>query len=216
MSDIPKGQVKSTLDCWSSYHLVLLDKRASDATTFVTECGSYHYLRAHQSFHASRDHYTKGKYEDSLGKLFWTGFEVTADYYKPTKNMLQSISNFLVPKNITDVRSSFGLIEQMSYAFSKSLVLHPFRELLKKKSDFYWSQELTDLFISARSYIVDKLWYRSQAARHGRLQIPLGLREGLLSGGRGGSCNYQGEDVLPGKPQSLGRRGPQAPALHYG
>ena len=146
----------------------------------------------------------------------FAGFEVTADYYKPTKNMLQSISNFLVPKNITDVRSSFGLIEQMSYAFSKSLVLHPFRELLKKKSDFYWSQELTDLFISARSYIVDKLWSRSLAARHGRLQIPLGLREGLLSGGRGGSCNYQGEDVLPGKPQSLGRHGPQAPALHYG
>ena len=71
--------------------MVLLDKRASDATTFVTECGSYHYLRAHQSFHASRDHYTKGKYEmtkdiknkreivddtllfeDSLEKLFWT------------------------------------------------------------------------------------------------------------------------------------------------
>ena len=71
--------------------------------------------------------------------------------------MVQSISNFPVPKNITDVRSSFGLIEQMSYAFSKSLVLHPFRELLKKKSDFYWSQELTDLFISARSYIVDKV-----------------------------------------------------------
>ena len=186
--------------------MVLFDKRASNATTFVTECGSYHYLRAPQSFQASGDHYTKRKYEmtkdiknkreivddtllfeDSLEKLFWTtmryiklcadncitfnpekfhfgetniefaGFEVTADYYKPTKNMLQSISNFPVPKNITDMRSSFGLIEQVSYAFSKSEVLHPFRELLKKMSDFYWSQELTDLFILARSYIVDKV-----------------------------------------------------------
>ena len=71
--------------------MVLLDKRDSDATTFVTECGSYHYLRAPQSFHASGDHYTKQKYEitkdikikreivddtlvfeDSLKKLFWT------------------------------------------------------------------------------------------------------------------------------------------------
>ena len=87
----------------------------------------------------------------------FAGFEVTDDWYKPTKNMLQSISNFSVPKNITDVRSSFGLIEQVSYAFSKSEVLHPLRDLLKKKSDFYWSQESTDLFISARSYIVDKV-----------------------------------------------------------
>ena len=30
---------------------------------FVKECGSYHYLRAPQSFQASGDHYTKRKYE---------------------------------------------------------------------------------------------------------------------------------------------------------
>ena len=60
---VPKGQVKTTLDCWRSYNSVLLDKGASDATTFVTECGSYRHLQAPQGFHASGDHYTKRKYE---------------------------------------------------------------------------------------------------------------------------------------------------------
>ena len=126
-------------------------------------------------------------YDDSIESLFWTtmkyiktcadngiiinpakivfgkknvefaGFELTEDGYKPTKNMLQAIANFPVPQNITDVRSFYGLIEQVAYAFSKSESLHPFRELLKKSSTFYWSQELTDLFEKSKKIIVKEV-----------------------------------------------------------
>jgi hypothetical protein len=50
---------KTVLDAWNSYHSLMLNPKASDATTFITEYGKYRYLRAPQGFHASGDGYTK-------------------------------------------------------------------------------------------------------------------------------------------------------------
>ena len=87
----------------------------------------------------------------------FAGFEITADGYRPTKRMLEAIANFPQPKNITDIRAFFGLVEQVSFAFSKSEVMAPFRDLLKTKSQFYWDERLNNLFIEARKHIVEKV-----------------------------------------------------------
>ncbi|XP_057299519.1 uncharacterized protein LOC130630139 [Hydractinia symbiolongicarpus] len=50
---------KTTLDAWNGYHSVPLANDAKEATTFITEWGSYRYLRAPQGFHGSGDGYTK-------------------------------------------------------------------------------------------------------------------------------------------------------------
>ena len=50
------------------------------------------------------------------------------------------------PKNITDVRSWFGLVNQVAYAFSMTEQMHPFRELLKPATPFYWDDNLNKLF----------------------------------------------------------------------
>ena len=42
-----------------------------------------------------------------------------------------SIYKFPTPKNLTDVRSWVGLLNQVSYAFSMAAMMLPFRELLK-------------------------------------------------------------------------------------
>ena len=56
---------------------------------------------------------------------------------------------------LTDIRSWFGLVEQVSYAFSKSAHMHPFRELLRKGRKFYWDQQLTDLFKKTRVTVTE-------------------------------------------------------------
>ena len=50
--------------------------------------------------------------------------------------MLRAISEFPTRKNLTDVRSWFGLVNQVAYAFSMTDKMLPFRELLKPITTF--------------------------------------------------------------------------------
>ena len=59
------------------------------------------------------------------------------------------------PTNITDICSFFGLVEQVSFAFSKTAVMAPFRELLSLKSEFAWTADLQVAFEEAKKVIVE-------------------------------------------------------------
>ena len=59
-----------------------------------------------------------------------------------------------IPRNITDVRSLFGLINQVSYCQSSSEELRPFRELLSPSTTFYWDDTLGAAFAHAKSEII--------------------------------------------------------------
>ena len=48
----------------------------------------------------------------------FAGFEITPDSVRPCKKYLNAILNFPKPTNITDIRSWFGLVNQVSYAFA--------------------------------------------------------------------------------------------------
>ena len=71
--------------------------------------------------------------------------------------MLRAITDFPTPKNITDVRSWFGLVNQVSYAFSMKETMLPFRELLKAKIPFVWSDELQEAFENSKLHIVKEI-----------------------------------------------------------
>ena len=62
------------------------------------------------------------KFQFALEVVEFAGFEVTLDDYRPLKKMLEAVNNFPTPKNITDVRSWFGLINQLAYAFAQAKV----------------------------------------------------------------------------------------------
>ena len=61
-----------------------------------------------------------------------------------------------MPANITDIRSWFGLITQVSYAFAASPVMAPFKHLLSGKIPFAWSDELETAFIASKEEIVNQ------------------------------------------------------------
>ena len=87
----------------------------------------------------------------------FAGFEITTDSVRPCKKYLQAITDFPIPKNITDIRSWFGLVNQVSYAFSMAKRMLPFRQLLKQGTPFTWNDELNEAFEESKAVIADEI-----------------------------------------------------------
>ena len=80
--------------------------------------------------------FNKKKTQFGLLEVEFLGFEVTADSVKPSSKYLAAIRDFPRPRDITGIRSWYGLINQVNFAYSKSDTMLPFRELLKPSTDF--------------------------------------------------------------------------------
>ena len=87
----------------------------------------------------------------------FAGFEITPDSVRPCKKYLNAILTFPKPTNITNIRSWFGLVNQVSYAFAATERMLPFRELLKPGPTFLWNDELDNLFEESKSVIVSEI-----------------------------------------------------------
>ena len=85
---------------------------------------------------------TPTKFSFGKKEIEFVGFNLTSDGFTPTKDTIQAIQEFPRPKNLTGVRSFFGLVEQVSYTFSKAHQMEPFRALLSSKNEFSWNQKL--------------------------------------------------------------------------
>ena len=102
-------------------------------------------------FNPDKFHFAKMQVE-------FAGFLITANGVKPTKRMTKAILHFPTPTSITGVRSWFGLVNQVSYAFSQAEVMAPFRELLQTKNrKFYWDETLERMLKESKRVIVDKI-----------------------------------------------------------
>ena len=87
----------------------------------------------------------------------FAGFQITATSVKPSLRCLEAIENFPTPKNITDVRSWFGLINQVSYAFASAERMLPLRALLKPGKPFEWNEKLDELFNESKAIIIEDI-----------------------------------------------------------
>ncbi len=94
------------------------------------------------------------KFKFARETVEFAGFDVTLEGYRPAAHLLSSIRNFPVPRNATDIRSWFGLVNQVAYTFSKTRLMDPFRELTKKNQRFYWDDTLETLFQKSKEEII--------------------------------------------------------------
>ena len=78
------------------------------------------------------------KFRFAQDEVEFAGFEITKDTVWPCKKYIRAIANFPTPRSLTDTRSWFGLVNQVSYAFSMADIMLPFRELLKPSNTFHW------------------------------------------------------------------------------
>ena len=87
----------------------------------------------------------------------FAGFEITSTTVHPCMKYLRVILDFPTPRNITDVRSWFGLVNQVSYAFSMAEKMLPFRQLLKPETPFCWDEHLNRLFEESKATIISEI-----------------------------------------------------------
>ena len=69
---------------------------------------------------------------------------------------MKSIREFPRPTNISGVRAWFGIVEQVSFAFSKIREMGAFRELLSLKEEFSWNEDRQRDFEGAKQQKADK------------------------------------------------------------
>ena len=86
------------------------------------------------------------KFKWGRREIEFVGFWLMKDGVRPNDETLAAILNFPRPTDITGIRSWYGLVEQVSYAFAKSALMEPFRGLLKKNSTYAWSPDLQKAF----------------------------------------------------------------------
>ena len=105
-------------------------------------CGRHGITQNPEKFHFAKD------------TVEFAGFEITSTNIRPSDTFIRAIKDFPTPRNITDVRSLFGLVNEISYCQSSSEELRQFRELLSPSSPFYWDDTMDAAFAHAKSEII--------------------------------------------------------------
>ena len=115
------------------------------AAQWLDTCGKHGITLNPTKFHFAKD------------EVEFAGFEITKDTVRPCKKYIKAIADFPTPQNLTDIRSWFGLVNQVSYAFSMADTMLPFRELLKPSNKFHWNDTLQKAFEQSKHTIIDEI-----------------------------------------------------------
>ena len=87
----------------------------------------------------------------------FAGFRISEQKVEPLPKYLKAIESFPTPKNISDVRSWFGLINQVAHYAQLRDMVAPLKPLLSPKSKFFWTNELDESFRNSRQAIVEAI-----------------------------------------------------------
>ena len=97
------------------------------------------------------------KFQFARKEVDFAGFRISSTSIEPLPKFLDAIRNFPTPKSITDIRSWFGLVNQVSnYAQLRDLMA-PFKQFLSPKCTFNWTTELDNAFTTSKRCIVDSI-----------------------------------------------------------
>ena len=87
-------------------------------------------------------------------EVTFAGFQLSSNGYQVDRSITDAISNFPAPTSRTELRSFFGLVNQLSASTSTiSSLLAPLRPLLSTKNDFLWSPTHSQAFQAAKEYL---------------------------------------------------------------
>ena len=80
--------------------------------------------------------FNQKKFQFCEGEVKFLGFRVTRDKVLPGFDFIKSVKDFPRPRDITGIRSWFGLTNQLAFAFTSIQTMQAFRDLLKPSSEF--------------------------------------------------------------------------------
>ena len=114
----------------------------------------------------------------------FAGIVITPTKIQPSDKHIRAIRDFPTPQNITNIRSWFGLINQVWYCDYLRNDMAPFREHLKPSTMFNWDDQLHHVFEQSKSAILSKIsegvWIFDPNVSHVSPQI--GPRKASVSG----------------------------------
>lgn len=87
----------------------------------------------------------------------FAGFRISEQKVEPLPKYLKAIETFPTPKNISDVRSWFGLVNQVAHYAQLREMVAPLKPLLSSKSQFYWTNELEESFRNSKQAIIEAI-----------------------------------------------------------
>lgn len=122
-----------------------IEQAFHDAAAFLFRCGSHGITLTPDKFVFAQDTVT------------FAGFEIGNSTVKPARKFTKAIAEFPTPASTTDVRSWFGLVNQVAYAFSRAATMAPFRDLLKPATTFAWSTDLQEAFDESKQTIIEQI-----------------------------------------------------------
>ena len=81
----------------------------------------------------------------------FAGFIISSQGYRIDDSITTAISRFPTPSNRTDLRSFFGLANQLSTSTASiATLLAPLRPLLSTKNEFLWTADVGEAFVAAK------------------------------------------------------------------
>jgi hypothetical protein len=87
----------------------------------------------------------------------FAGFRISELTIEPLPKYLDAIRDFPVPTFITDIRSWFGLVNQVAHYAQLRDLMRPFKRFLSPKVEFQWSDEMESAFQASKLAIVDAI-----------------------------------------------------------
>ena len=94
------------------------------------------------------------KFQFCQDEVIFAGQKITRTGICPADSTLSAIRDFPAPKDITGARSWFGLVNQISWAYSITAAMQPFRELVKPNMKFHWDKTLEQLFRESKQVLI--------------------------------------------------------------
>ena len=95
------------------------------------------------------------KFQCAQRSVEFAGFQISEDRIEPLQKYFSAIQDFPTPSSTTDIRSWFGLVNQVAHYAQLRDIMAPFRPFLSaKKQPFYWNDELNTAFKASKDAII--------------------------------------------------------------
>ena len=126
--------------------IVIFDKNVQDHGNHVRQ-----FLQRCQDKQISLN---KEKWKFCQSKVTFAGFQLSREGYQIDPAITEAISNFPTPNTRSELRSFFGLVNQLSSSTDTiAELLSPLRALLSTKNEYVWSIEHDQALNNAKAHL---------------------------------------------------------------
>ena len=97
------------------------------------------------------------KFQFAQRSVDFAGFRISESSIEPLPKYIDAIRDFPTPTSTTDVRSWFGLVNQVGNYAQLRDVMAPFKPFLSPRHKFSWDEELEQAFRESKDAIIDAI-----------------------------------------------------------